>query len=96
MKTASDRSDEMELSTPAELSTTEAADLLGVSRTTLVGLLKDGHIPHRTVGTHRRVPRAALLEFRKTYVPPKDPRPLEERRRALEALLTEWRELEKA
>ncbi len=47
------------------ISTQEAADLLGISRTTLVKLLEDGEIPYEQPGRHRRVLLYDVLAYRK-------------------------------
>jgi excisionase family DNA binding protein len=58
------------------LTTQEAAELLGISRPTLVRLLTEGEIPHSMRGRHRRVLLADVLTYRE--------RARRERRRTLD------------
>jgi excisionase family DNA binding protein len=60
------------------LTTQEAADLLGISRPTLVRLLTDGDIPYSMRGRHRRVMLRDVLDYRE--------RTRRERRRTLDEL----------
>lgn len=48
-----------------QLSTQQAADVLGISRPTLVRLLEEGEIPFMKARRHRRVLLADIIEFQK-------------------------------
>jgi excisionase family DNA binding protein len=68
-----------------ELSTTEAARELGMSRPTLINLLDEGHIGYRMVGSHRRIPRGEIAAYRKEAEQPIETARARRRRR-LQAL----------
>ena len=69
----------------AELTTQEAADLLQVSRPYFVGILEEGKIPFRKVGTHCRILIKDLLTFKRVEE--------EKRNKALEELSALQQEL---
>lgn len=48
----------------AELTTQQAADLMNVSRPHVIKLIERGDLPHRMVGTHRKLPARSVLAFR--------------------------------
>ena len=69
----------------AELTTQQAADLLGVSRPFLVKQMEDKIIPYRKVGTHRRVLFHDLMSYKRSI--------MEKRVKALEELTAQGQEL---
>jgi excisionase family DNA binding protein len=69
----------------AELTTQEAADMLNISRPSLIHLLEDGKIEYRRVGTHRRVRFEELMKYKRQLD--------EQRRKALDELAAYDQEL---
>lgn len=69
-----------------QLTTQQAADLLGISRPTLIKLLEEGRIPFETPGRHRRLRLADVLAFQELR--------RNEQREALRALAQEGQDLD--
>lgn len=70
----------------AELTTSQAADLLNISRPHFVKLLESGAIPHTKVGSHRRIRAEDVLRYREER--------LAKRSKALEDLTQEAERLD--
>lgn len=49
---------------PAEMTTTQAAEFLDVSRPFVVKLVQQSELPCRMVGSHRRIPTDAIQAYR--------------------------------
>ncbi|HZK04698.1 MAG TPA: helix-turn-helix domain-containing protein [Actinomycetaceae bacterium] len=49
-----------------KLTTQQAADLLGISRVTLVKLLNEGRLPYERIRSHRRLLLRDVLDYRET------------------------------
>jgi len=64
LEAAADGERPLVVRSPDDLTTEQAAEVLGVSRPTVVRLIDAGKLPARMVGTHRRVTLADVLVYR--------------------------------
>ena len=70
----------------AELTTKQAADFLNVSRPFLIKLLEERKLPHRKVGSHRRVLFTDLKRYKESFE--------KERQQVMDALAAQAEELD--
>ena len=85
LEAAADGEQALILRSPDDLTTEQAAAVLGVSRPTVVRLVESGKIPARMVGTHRRLALGDVLAHREASV--------KRRTAALDAMTREAEEL---
>lgn len=85
LEAAADGERSMVLRSPEDLTTEQAAAILGVSRPTVVRLVEAGKLPARLVGTHRRLALGDVLAYREITA--------EKRRVALDEMAREAEEL---
>jgi excisionase family DNA binding protein len=71
--------------TDAEVSTQQAAEILNVSRPHVIKLLEKGEIPHKKVGSHRRILLQDILKYESNFK--------SSRRKKLNALAKEAQQL---
>lgn len=71
--------------TDAEVSTQQAAEILNVSRPHIIKLLEKGEIPHKKVGSHRRILLQDILRYESKFKT--------ERRKKLDYLTKEAQQL---
>lgn len=64
LEAAADGERALVLRSPEELTTEQAAAVLGVSRPTIIRLVDAGKLPARKVGTHRRLTLSDVLSYR--------------------------------
>lgn len=64
LEAAADGERALVLRSPENLTTEQAAAVLGVSRPTVVRLVESGKLPARMVGTHRRLSLSDVLTYR--------------------------------
>lgn len=64
LEAAADGERALVLRSPEDLTTEQAAAILGVSRPTVIRLVEAGKVPARLVGTHRRLALSDILAYR--------------------------------